>query len=67
MTSSHRVGHQYLWSNWLLISQLATEGDLGFAESYINGDICFVDANEGLLNFLLVRKSIENELYLIIF
>ncbi|XP_047945292.1 uncharacterized protein LOC125191903 [Salvia hispanica] len=34
--------------------KVATEADLGFADAYINGDISFVDANEGLLNFLLL-------------
>ncbi|XP_051133271.1 uncharacterized protein LOC127252926 [Andrographis paniculata] len=30
--------------------KVATEGDLGFADAYINGDISLVDKNEGLLN-----------------
>ncbi|XP_042050616.1 uncharacterized protein LOC121795994 isoform X2 [Salvia splendens] len=34
--------------------KVATESDLGFADAYINGDISFVDANEGLLKFLLL-------------
>lgn len=49
-----------------IVSQVATEDDLGFADAYINGDISFIDANEGLLNFLLVRKLIQKELSLII-
>ncbi|XP_047982787.1 uncharacterized protein LOC125223613 [Salvia hispanica] len=34
--------------------KVATEADLGFADAYINGDISFIDAKEGLLNFLLL-------------
>ncbi|XP_057809684.1 uncharacterized protein LOC131024192 isoform X2 [Salvia miltiorrhiza] len=34
--------------------KVAMEDDLGFADAYINGDISFVDANEGLLNFFLL-------------
>ncbi|XP_057809682.1 uncharacterized protein LOC131024190 isoform X2 [Salvia miltiorrhiza] len=34
--------------------KVAMEADLGFADAYINGDISFVDANQGLLNFLLL-------------
>lgn len=58
--------HQHMWSNWIIFSQVATEADLGFADAYINGDISFVDANEGLLNFLLVIKRIQNAWSLII-
>ncbi|KAH6816166.1 Cyclopropane-fatty-acyl-phospholipid synthase [Perilla frutescens var. frutescens] len=36
--------------------KVATEGDLSFADAYVNGDISFVDANEGLLNFLLSNE-----------
>ncbi|PIN25284.1 Cyclopropane-fatty-acyl-phospholipid synthase [Handroanthus impetiginosus] len=34
--------------------KVAAEGDLGFADAYINGDFSFVDKNEGLLNFFLM-------------
>ncbi|KAJ8434858.1 hypothetical protein Cgig2_022137 [Carnegiea gigantea] len=34
--------------------KVATEGDLGLADAFINGDISFVDKNEGLLNFFMV-------------
>ena len=35
--------------------QVATEGNLGLAEAYINGCFSFLDKREGLLNFLLVK------------
>ncbi|CAI9118088.1 OLC1v1019606C1 [Oldenlandia corymbosa var. corymbosa] len=34
--------------------KVATEADLGFADAYINGDISFVDQNQGLLNLFLI-------------
>ncbi|PIN25281.1 Cyclopropane-fatty-acyl-phospholipid synthase [Handroanthus impetiginosus] len=34
--------------------RVATEGDLRFVDAYINGDISFIDKNEGLLNFFLI-------------
>ncbi|KAK4427844.1 putative fatty acid methyltransferase [Sesamum alatum] len=34
--------------------KVATKGDLGFADAYIDGDFSFVDKNEGLLNFFLI-------------
>ncbi|KAL9271966.1 hypothetical protein AKJ16_DCAP22441 [Drosera capensis] len=34
--------------------KLATQADLGFADAYINGEVSFVDQNEGLLNFFLI-------------
>ncbi|XP_057809686.1 uncharacterized protein LOC131024193 [Salvia miltiorrhiza] len=34
--------------------KVVTGSDLGFADAYIDGDIYFADANEGLLNFLLL-------------
>ncbi|KAL0414272.1 UNVERIFIED_CONTAM: Cyclopropane mycolic acid synthase 2 [Sesamum radiatum] len=43
--------------------KVATKAELGFAEAYIDGDFSFVDENEGLLNFLLVRKWIRIPFY----
>ncbi|XP_044968567.1 uncharacterized protein LOC123428428 [Hordeum vulgare subsp. vulgare] len=34
--------------------KVATEGNLGLAEAYINGCFSFLDKREGLLNFLLI-------------
>ncbi|KAK1311206.1 hypothetical protein QJS10_CPA08g01585 [Acorus calamus] len=34
--------------------KVATQADLGFADAYINGDISFIDKNEGLLNFFMI-------------
>ncbi|XP_049936795.1 uncharacterized protein LOC116265647 isoform X4 [Nymphaea colorata] len=34
--------------------KVATEADLGLADAYINGDISFVDKEEGLLNLFLI-------------
>ncbi|XP_027164566.1 uncharacterized protein LOC113764778 [Coffea eugenioides] len=34
--------------------KVATQADLGLADAYINGDISFVDKNEGLLNLFMV-------------
>ncbi|XP_056694663.1 uncharacterized protein [Spinacia oleracea] len=39
--------------------KVATEADFGFADTYINGDISFVDKNEGLLN--LFRIILANQ------
>lgn len=36
-----------------------TEGDLGFADSYINGDFSFVDKDKGLLNLFMVSKKLS--------
>lgn len=46
-----------IWSWWTLgiCLQVATEADFGFADTYINGDISFVDKNEGLLNLFRVN------------
>jgi cyclopropane-fatty-acyl-phospholipid synthase len=33
-----------------------TNGDLGLASAYIDGDFSFVDTNKGLLNFILVSR-----------
>ncbi|KAK1263329.1 hypothetical protein QJS04_geneDACA008405 [Acorus gramineus] len=33
--------------------KVATQADLGFADAYINGDISFIDKNEGLLTFFM--------------
>ncbi|GFP83398.1 probable fatty acid methyltransferase [Phtheirospermum japonicum] len=38
--------------------KVASEAELGFADAYINGDVSFVDKDEGLLNFFLI--SITN-------
>ncbi|KAL3506178.1 hypothetical protein ACH5RR_031560 [Cinchona calisaya] len=34
--------------------KVATQADLGLADAYINGDITFVDKNEGLLNLFMI-------------
>ncbi|GKU85705.1 hypothetical protein SLEP1_g333 [Rubroshorea leprosula] len=34
--------------------KIMTQADLGLADAYINGDFSFVDANEGLLNLLMI-------------
>ncbi|TXG72403.1 hypothetical protein EZV62_000982 [Acer yangbiense] len=34
--------------------KVMTEGDLGLADSYINGDFSFVDKDEGLLNLIMI-------------
>lgn len=34
--------------------KVATQADLGLADAYINGDISFVDKNEGLLNLFMI-------------
>ncbi|XXG76992.1 hypothetical protein AAC387_Pa08g1236 [Persea americana] len=34
--------------------KVCTQGDLGLADSYINGDFSFVDGEEGLLNLFLI-------------
>ncbi|CAI9118085.1 OLC1v1019605C2 [Oldenlandia corymbosa var. corymbosa] len=41
--------------------KVATEADLGFADAYINGDISFLDPNEGLLNFFVIYISSEEK------
>ncbi|VAH38599.1 unnamed protein product [Triticum turgidum subsp. durum] len=40
--------------NPLFYWKVATEGNLGLAEAYINGCFSFLDKREGLLNFLLI-------------
>ncbi|KAK6138762.1 hypothetical protein DH2020_027499 [Rehmannia glutinosa] len=34
--------------------KIATEGDLGLADAYINGDFSFVDKNEGLVSLIML-------------
>ncbi|KAF7837436.1 Cyclopropane-fatty-acyl-phospholipid synthase isoform 1 [Senna tora] len=34
--------------------KIMTQADLGLADAYINGDLSFVDEDEGLLNFFLI-------------
>ncbi|KAG6435375.1 hypothetical protein SASPL_100247 [Salvia splendens] len=53
----YSVRHWCLWLNWILLSRVATDADLGFADAYINGDISFIDSNEGLLNFLWLNMA----------
>lgn len=36
--------------------QVGTQADLGLADAYINGDISFVDKDEGLLNLFMVSE-----------
>ncbi|KAM3298675.1 hypothetical protein ACQJBY_040256 [Aegilops geniculata] len=41
--------------------KVATEGNLGLAEAYINGCFSFLDKREGLLNFLLILIANRDE------
>ncbi|KAF7019440.1 hypothetical protein CFC21_032616 [Triticum aestivum] len=41
--------------------KVATEGDLGLAEAYINGCFSFLDKREGLLNLLLILIANRDE------
>jgi hypothetical protein len=45
-----------MWSSWLSHGfQLATQGNIGLAEAYIDGCFSLLDKREGLLNLLLVK------------
>ncbi|KMT16559.1 hypothetical protein BVRB_3g048510 isoform B [Beta vulgaris subsp. vulgaris] len=56
---------RYTWKTVLRVHnpqfywKVATEADFGFADAYINGDISFVDKDEGLLN--LFRIILANQ------
>lgn len=39
------IGHIWSWYGSCVLLQVATEGDLGLADAFINGDISFVDKN----------------------
>ncbi|KAK1307704.1 hypothetical protein QJS10_CPA09g01967 [Acorus calamus] len=43
--------------------KVATQADLGLADAFIDGDISFVDENEGLLNFFMIMIANRDTQY----